>query len=89
MKTFNKKSKLILLSLIISTFLFPTSVFAQSVTEPIYFYNEHQISNEIYSTDIEPYADIINWRYTVMGGNLYRRQYNYTKQKWIGEWELC
>lgn len=37
---------------------------------------------------IQPRADIIDWRYKVVDRKLYRRQYNYTKQKWIGEWEL-
>ena len=36
-----------------------------------------------------PYADIIGWRYTSIDGKMYRRQYNYSKQTWIGEWELC
>lgn len=32
---------------------------------------------------------IIDWRYKAVDGRLYRRQYNYTEQCWIGEWELC
>lgn len=38
---------------------------------------------------IMPMADIIDWRYMVVDGKLYRRLYNYSKQQWIGEWELC
>ena len=38
---------------------------------------------------ITPLADIIDWRYMVIDGKLYRRRYNYSKQQWIGEWELC
>lgn len=26
---------------------------------------------------------------TTENGKVYRRQYNYSRQKWIGEWELC
>lgn len=33
-------------------------------------------------------SDIIEWRYKVVDGKLYRRQYNCTKDKWIGKWEL-
>lgn len=35
-----------------------------------------------------PYSDIIEYRYKVIDGNLYRRLYNYSRQFWIGEWEL-
>lgn len=38
---------------------------------------------------IMPHSDIIEWRYKEINGNVYRRQYNYTRQYWIGEWELC
>lgn len=34
-----------------------------------------------------PQSDIIVWIYKKVGGRLYRRQYNETKQKWIGEWK--
>lgn len=33
-------------------------------------------------------ADIIEWRYKIENNKLYRRQYNYSKQEWIGEWEF-
>jgi hypothetical protein len=38
---------------------------------------------------IVPYADIIDWRYKLVDGKLYKRLYNYSKQEWIGEWEPC
>lgn len=34
-----------------------------------------------------PYADVIGWRFKKIDGVSYKRQYNYTKQKWLGEWE--
>ncbi len=34
-------------------------------------------------------SDIIGWRYKSVDGHVYRRQYNYSKEKWIGEWESC
>lgn len=38
---------------------------------------------------ISPRSDIIDWRYKVVDGYLYRRQFNYSKEVWIGEWEPC
>ena len=35
---------------------------------------------------IEARADIIEWRYKLKNGRVYKRRYNYTKQKWIGDW---
>ncbi|MBD8958643.1 MAG: hypothetical protein EGQ83_09345 [Holdemanella biformis] len=35
---------------------------------------------------IEARADIIEWRYKFENGRVYKRRYNYTKQKWIGDW---
>ncbi|NNJ33331.1 hypothetical protein [Lacrimispora defluvii] len=36
-----------------------------------------------------PLSDIIGWRYKSVDGHVYRRQYNYSKEKWIGDWEAC
>lgn len=49
---------------------------------------EIHISNTYNITEIQPKADIIGWRYKTIDNKLYRRQYNYTKQMWIGNWEL-
>lgn len=37
---------------------------------------------------ISPRADIIEWRYKVDNGKLYKRQYNCTRNEWIGNWVL-
>ncbi len=37
---------------------------------------------------ITPLSDIIEWRYKVDNGHLYKRQYNCTKDAWIGSWVL-
>lgn len=37
---------------------------------------------------ISPKADIIEWRNKIVNGKLYKRQYNCTTQKWIGDWIL-
>lgn len=34
-------------------------------------------------------SDIIDWRYKVEDGKLYKRLFNYSKNEWIGDWELC
>lgn len=39
------------------------------------------------SITISPRADIIEWVYRVDNGKMYRRQYNYSKNKWLGSWE--
>ncbi|MEO3947782.1 hypothetical protein [Gorillibacterium sp. CAU 1737] len=41
------------------------------------------------SQTITPFADIIGWRYKAVDGKMFRRQYNYSRSKWLGEWELC
>lgn len=35
---------------------------------------------------VVPLKQIIDWRYKVINGNLYKRKYNYSTSKWIGEW---
>ena len=35
---------------------------------------------------IEARADIIEWRYKLENGRVYKRRYKYTKQKAIGDW---
>ena len=32
------------------------------------------------------YSDDIEWRYKAIDGKLYKRQYNHTTKKWIGNW---
>lgn len=36
---------------------------------------------------IEP-RSIIEWRYKLVDGVLYRRKYNYTEECWVGDWEV-
>ncbi len=40
------------------------------------------------SEGIQPRSPIIEWRFKIEDGKLYRRLYNYTDQCWVGEWEL-
>lgn len=32
-------------------------------------------------------SDDIGWRYKTINGVLYKRLYNYSKKKWIGNWQ--
>lgn len=43
--------------------------------------NAYNRDNEIIT-----YTDKIEWRYIVVDGKLYKRQYNTTTKKWIGKW---
>lgn len=40
-------------------------------------------------SQIEPLSDVYEWRYTIIDEKLYRRLWNKTKGKWVGDWELC
>ena len=74
----NKRLLGVVLFMVMATNSFPTiNVIAESQSfEFLEFY------------DIEPQADIIEWRYKVENGKLYKRLYNYSKEKWVGEWIL-
>ena len=41
-----------------------------------------------YHATIAPLSDGISWRYKTEGGKLYKRLYNYTKNRWVGNWIL-
>lgn len=93
MKKSNKIFSVFILSLCISTSLMSNDAFAVTessketvlLSEPVHFIEITQSTQDI-ST---PYSDIIDWRYKTENNKVYRRLYNYSKQKWIGEWELC
>ena len=52
-------------------------------------YASEAITLEAGEEGIFPYSDIIEYRYKVVDGDVYRRLYNYSKECWVGEWELC
>lgn len=43
---------------------------------------------ELSTPSMQSRADVIGWRYKNENNKVYRRQYNYSKQKWLGEWEF-
>lgn len=57
----------------------PQNTMAKSINLSTEIVNGHTVSR----------SDIIDWRYKAENGKLYRRLYNYSKDQWIGEWELC
>lgn len=38
------------------------------------------------SNSVQPRTDIKQWRYKVENGNLYKRLYNYTRNRWETDW---
>ena len=78
------KSKRIILSL--TTLVLNSS--AQVMTSQPLSINENFVENKTQDSTIT-FAQIIGWRYKSENGKVYRRQYNYSRKKWIGEWELC
>lgn len=42
----------------------------------------------IEENDIQPRTDIKEWKYAVINGNLYKRLYNYTRNRWETDWIL-
>lgn len=58
----------------------PIAVKAPELPPPVPAYADSQII---------PYGDDIRWVHETFNGILYRRQYNYTTNCWIGEWEIA
>ena len=70
MKTLNKFIFLFLVSFIVSA--------QNTASEPSIAVSEEDSS--VYS------GDVIVWKYKTMNGKLYKRKYNKTTKKWIGNW---
>lgn len=51
-------------------------------------YTQSSSQNNVTISEVTPRADNIDWRFQMIDGKLYRRLYNYTKNVWIGDWEL-
>lgn len=79
MKTLNKFIFLFLLSFISIGVFSGSIVSAQdTASEPSITVSEEDSS--VYS------SDVIVWKYKIMNGKLYKRKYNQTTKKWIGNW---
>lgn len=55
-----------------------------SVTAPAYVASEAIISAD--EIEVEPRTDIKGWVYKVIDGDLYKRLYNYTRNRYEGDW---
>ena len=77
-KQFKKNFAKILL--IVSIVVCPNLVKADVVEQPMP--SNHEVR-------IEPRADEIRYRYKIIDGKVYKRLFNYSKNEWIGQWELC
>lgn len=79
----NQKSKVFILSFMASFILF-TSM-------PSYVEAAIPVSPTVTTLSAGDNArkDDIQWVYKSVDGVIYRRQYNFTKGKWIGDWEIC
>jgi hypothetical protein len=96
MKAIRKNLASFIIAVLFMTTLLPNVVFANEDIQDVSIQcnimkNAVQIQGVAFteSNTINPHADIIEWRYKSENGKLYRRLYNYSKMKWIGEWELC
>lgn len=72
-----KKTIRILAVIIAMTCIFSGTAFAQ----------EKEVAVEKSSSIAR--ADVIKYVYKVENRKLYRRLYNYSKDTWLGDWELC
>ena len=88
MKTKSKRIILSLTTLVLNLSVFTTISSAQVTTSQPLSINENFVENKTQESTIT-FAQIIGWRYNSENGKVYRRQYNYSRKKWIGEWELC
>lgn len=93
MKKTNKIFSVFILSICVSTSFMSNDAFAvtESSKETVLLSESVNFTEITQSTQYitAPYSDIIDWRYKTENNKVYRRLYNYSKQKWIGEWELC
>lgn len=88
-----RNKKLLLFVPTIIAFTMSTEAYAQTKSADVPYLSSSVVQSTTISKSGEfiavPFADIKGWRYKAVDGKMYRRQYNYSKQKWIGEWELC
>ena len=93
MKKSKRKISVCVISIYIGSILLSKDVSASgpylAETKPLPV-NAVQITENVQSDHlITPFSDVIGWRYKKVNEKLYRRLYNYSKEKWIGEWEPC
>lgn len=60
-----------------------TPVIAQTSNTNIHTESKYNL------TSYQPRADDIRWRLKTINGKTYKRLFNYTQRKWIGDWILA
>ena len=77
-------AKRIYASLIILTLFYttPLSLNVRACSHSINYSVPDDVSSMIISTR----KNDIRWKYKIINGILYKRQFNYTTRKWIGKW---
>ena len=70
--------KIVIIILCLFIFFPHTAIFAQE--------NNFSINQ---NESISPRADKLVWKYKVINGSLYKRLWNQSKGKWIGNWVPC
>lgn len=88
MKVQSKRIALSLVGVALSLSALPMAAWAQTDQQQLSPVTVNSQEN-VQLLSAEPFAQVIGWRYKTEDGKLYRRQYNYSRQEWIGEWELC
>lgn len=92
MNNFMKKSIFFLLLLLVCTSVLPTDTYAvkaNTITNDLENNLSQTADTNSTGETVSPRSDVIKWRYMTLNGKTYRRLYNYTQDKWIGDWELC
>lgn len=80
MKTKNRKNFFVLFLSLAIIFFSPITANASIISST---------SINLPSSEISPCSEDIRWVYQKIGNQLYRRQFNYTRNVWIGNWEPC
>ena len=68
-----------------ATFSFGVMANSNATTSPLY---SCLLQTNKPDNGISPQSDRITWRYKTENGKIYKRQYNCSTGKWIGDWIL-
>lgn len=83
MKSKIKYPLFIMSAILLCFFSAPVSVYANDNIMPPPYQYENSSSLVVVN------ASSTGWRYTNIDGKAYKRLYNYSAQKWIGDWIAC
>lgn len=65
-----------------------TVMLSSSCDMMVYASEQSRVEMQVETSAVQPRSAIIEYRYKVVNGDVYRRLYNYTEQCWIGDWVL-